>query len=281
MKLSSISVAFFLLLISIGVTANTQQNLADKKTDAKSAAALNFKMKAIDGKEVNLSKYSGKVVVFVNVASKCGFTPQYEDLQDLHKKYGSKGVAIVGVPCNQFRGQEPGTNSEIAEFCKSKYGVEFDLLSKVDVNGDKQCELYKYLTSQDLKPVGKGPIKWNFEKIVVDKSGKPIARFGSRTKPSSKEFVEVLEGALAGTKMSGGASATGHYSHKSEKLGKSYFLFTREVKLKNSDKVRSSYFFAKDKTHPTGKPLAAVPEGKVVSETKNGMLVLKNAPAKK
>ena len=249
------------------------QKETSKTTKAKAPKPLNFKMKSIDGKEVNLSKYVGKVTVFVNVASKCGFTPQYKELQGLHEKYGDQGLAIVGVPCNQFREQEPGTDAEIAKFCKAEYGVEFDLLSKVDVIGDKQCDLYKHLTGQDLKPVGKGPIKWNFEKIVVDPAGKPIARFDSRTKPTSKEFVGVIETALKTV------SSTGHYAHKSKKSGKTYYLYKNEVKLKNSDKTRSSYFFAK-KNNEKGEPLASVPEGKVVSETKTGMLVLKNKTKK-
>ena len=99
-------------------------------------AALNFTMKSIEGKEVPLSKYAGKVVVFVNVASRCGYTSQYEQLQKLHETYADKGVAIVGVPCNQFLRQEPGTDAEILAFCKDKYGVEFDMMSKVDVNGN-------------------------------------------------------------------------------------------------------------------------------------------------
>ena len=260
------------ILFSLLLTASSvAQQVPAKAANAKTPASLNFKMKSIDGKDVDLSKYAGKVVVFVNVASKCGFTPQYKDLQKLHETYKGKGVAIVGVPCNQFGGQEPGTNEEVAKFCQSEYGVEFDMLSKVDVKGSGQCGLYKYLTAQDIKPAGKGPIKWNFEKIVLDKAGKPIARFGSRTKPTSKSFTDVLEVALKGE-----TSATGHYSHKSEKLGKTYYLFKKEIALKNSDKIQTIYFFGKDKDNPKGTPLAEVPQGKVVSETKTGMLVLKN-----
>ncbi len=164
------------------------------KTDTPDA--LNFKMKTIDGKEVDLSKYLGKVVMFVNVASKCGMTPQYEQLQSLHKQLADQGLAIVGVPCNQFGGQEPGTESEIATFCKQNYGVEFDMLAKVDVNGENQAPLFKYLTGAETKPLGKGPVKWNFEKFVIDRDGKLIARFGSRTKPDSDEIMSVVKTAL-------------------------------------------------------------------------------------
>lgn len=273
MKSSLFAAPLLAVFLSHFFVANVfSQKKTDSKAQAKTPAALNFKMKSIDGKEVSLSKYTGKVVVFVNVASKCGFTPQYKELQQLHEKYKGDGLAIVGVPCNQFREQEPGTNSEILEFCKSEYGVEFDLLSKVDVNGKQQCKLYKYLTAQDIEPVGKGPIKWNFEKVVLDTSGTPIARFDSRTKPTSKEFVEIVESAL---------KAAGHYSHTSKKLGRSYYLFKKEVPLKNSDKVQTIYFFAKDKNNAKGTPLAAVPDDRVVSETKTGMLVLKKKTSKK
>jgi len=237
--------------------------------------ALNFTMKSNDGKDVALSKYSGKVVVLVNVASKCGYTPQYEQLQALHEKYADKGLAIVGVPCNQFRGQEPGSDKEILKFCKTKYGVEFDLLAKVDVNGKDQCELYKYLNAKDTKPRGKGPVKWNFEKYVLDKSGKPVGRFASKVKPDSDEFMAVITDALD---LDGSAEP---YSHKSSKSGKTYYLFSKAVPLKNSDKVQTIYYFAKDPKNKKGTPLTEVPEGKMVSETKTGMLVLKNKASKK
>lgn len=255
-------------LLAILVTCFLTHVAVAQKPSAKTPAALDFQTKSLDGKKIKLSKYAGKVVVFVNVASKCGFTNQYEALQKLHDKHGSKGLAIVGVPCNQFGGQEPGSEKEIAEFCKKNYGVKFDMLAKVDVKGKKQLGLYKHLTSLDLKPAGKGDIKWNFEKFVLDRTGTPIARFDSKTKPTSKEFVSVIDDALA-------ADSSGHYSHVSKKLGRTYFLFKKEVPLKNSDKVQTIYYFAKDKNNAKGVPLASVPDDKVVSETKTGMLVLK------
>ena len=237
---------------------------------AKTAPALNFTMQSIGGEEVKLSKYAGKVVVFVNVASKCGFTPQYEQLQSLHEKYADQGLAIVGIPCNQFRGQEPGSDKEILTFCKRNYGVDFDMMSKVDVNGTKQCDLYKYLNSIDVKPRGKGDVKWNFEKYVLDRTGKPIARFASKVKPDSKAFVKVIEAAIGE-----GTSKTAGYSHVSKKSGKTYYLFKKEVPLKNSDKISTIYYFAKDPNNSKGTPLSKVPADRVVSETKTGMLVLK------
>ena len=228
------------------------------------ANALNFKMETLKGDEVDLNKYSGKVVMFVNVASKCGLTPQYEQLQELYDKYQSEGLEIVGVPCNQFGKQEPGSSEEIAEFCEENYGVQFDMLAKVDVNGDEQAALYKHLTSQDLKPAGQGPIKWNFEKFLVDRSGNAIARFSPRTKPNSKTVTAAIEKALKdGANGSGNSAAP--YSHKSSKNGKTYYLFSKEVPLKNSDNVQTIYFFAKAPNNPKGTPVANVPDGKVTS----------------
>ena len=236
-------------------------------------AALNFKMKSIDGEEVNLSKYQGNVVLFVNVASKCGYTKQYKQLQELHDKYAEEGLSIVGIPCNQFGGQEPGTNEEIVEFCESKFGVEFDLMDKVDVKDDTKCELYEHLTGLDLKPKGKSEVRWNFEKFILDRKGQPIARFSTKVSPDSDEFVEVITKALAEQVAT---EAMGPYKHTNSK-GKSYFLYSQDVKLKNSDKTRTSYFFAKSPDRKKGKSLSAVPEGWQVSETKSGMLVLKKS----
>ena len=270
------------LLFSIALVAFVGSSFSSTVVSQETPAALNFTMKSIQGKDVKLSKYAGKVVVLVNVASKCGFTPQYEQLQALHKEYAAKGVAVVGVPCNQFRGQEPGTDKEIAEFCKETYGVEFDMLAKVDVKGDKQCDLYKHLTALDVAPKGKGVVSWNFEKYILDKTGKPVGRFGSRTKPDSPEFMAVINKALGNAEApAAGAGAVMPYSHVSDKSGKTYYLFSKEVPLKNSDKVQTIYYFAKDPNNKKGIPLVAVPEGKMVSETKTGMLVLKNKSAKK
>ena len=260
------------ILPLIAILALILQSLSSISVAQETPAALNFTMKSIEGKDVNLSDYAGKVVVLVNVASKCGHTPQYEHLQKLHTDYAEQGVAVIGVPCNQFKDQEPGTNKEILKFCKDNYGVEFDLLSKVDVNGDKQCDLYKHLNALDVAPKGKGDVKWNFEKYIIDRTGTPVARFDSKVRVDSDDFMAAFKNALGG----------GHYSHVSAKLGRTYYLFEKKVPLKNSDKVQTIYFFAKDANNKKGEPLAAVPEGKMVSETKTGMLVLKNkASAKK
>jgi glutathione peroxidase len=127
---------------------------------------LNFTMKGIDGKDVDLSAYRGKVVLIVNVASKCGYTPQYEALEALHEKYAKDGLVVIGVPANEFGKQEPGTNEEIAKFCKSKYDVQFPMMAKVVVKGEGQAPLYKYLTDKETDPKFAGPIQWNFTKFL-------------------------------------------------------------------------------------------------------------------
>lgn len=170
----------------------------EKKTDVPKSLA--FQMKSLEGENVDLAKYAGKVVVFVNVASKCGYTKQYAGLQKLYETYHDKGLVIVGVPCNQFGMQEAGTSKEIRSFCTSTYQVKFDMMEKVAVNDDKDtkaCDLYKYLTAQDTSPLGKGNVKWNFEKFVLDRKGAVIGRFASSVAPENKEFVALIESALA------------------------------------------------------------------------------------
>jgi glutathione peroxidase len=156
------------------------------------APALNFKMKDIDGKEVDLNKYKGKVVMFVNVASKCGLTPQYKALQALHDKYADKGLVIIGVPANEFLKQEPGTNAEIKEFCTSKYKVTFPMLAKVVVKGKGIAPLYEYLTTKTDKKF-QGDIEWNFAKFVVGREGVVVARFKPTVKPDAKAVTEAIE----------------------------------------------------------------------------------------
>jgi len=186
------------LLAGIVAMAIMSSGFAEE-TNQPAPPALAFSMKNIDGQSVDLSKYEGKVVLFVNVASKCGYTKQYTGLQQLHEKYSSKGLAVIGVPCNQFGGQEPGSNDEIKQFCSSKYSVTFDMLDKVTVNDDakgKACPLYGYLTGVDTKPVGKGNVKWNFEKFLVDRKGNVVGRYGSGVEPMSAELTAAIEKAL-------------------------------------------------------------------------------------
>jgi glutathione peroxidase len=151
-----------------------------------------FTLTSIDGKPAPLSAYKGKVVMLVNVASKCGYTPQYTGLQALYDKYKDRGFVIVGVPANNFGGQEPGTNEEIATFCSRNYNVTFPLTSKVSVKGADMVPLYGYLTENTG-----GDIKWNFTKVLVDKNGKILQRFESKVTPDSPELVSAVEKALA------------------------------------------------------------------------------------
>lgn len=145
------------------------------------------------GEPMPLNDYAGKVMLIVNVASKCGFTPQYAGLEALNKKYAAQGLQILGFPCNQFGGQEPGTQAEIAEFCSMNYGVTFPVLEKVDVKGDYQSSLFKKLVAA----TGGGDVKWNFEKHLVARDGTVIKRFSSRTAPDSPELVGAIEQELA------------------------------------------------------------------------------------
>jgi glutathione peroxidase len=182
------------LVATLVITAVPSSGASAKE---KVGAALDFTMKSLGGKEVDLGEYQGKVVMVVNVASKCGLTPQYEQLQQLHEKYSDKGLAVLGFPCNQFGAQEPGTADEIREFCRVNYGVTFDMFSKIEVNGDGACDLYKYLTSLDTKPKGAGKISWNFEKFIIGRNGEVVARFAPRAKPDDSEVLQVIEGELA------------------------------------------------------------------------------------
>ncbi len=177
------------------------------------ASALRFTMQSLAGEEVDLARYEGKVVMIVNVASKCGFTRQYEQLQALHEKYAERGLAVLGFPCNQFLGQEPGSAEQIAEFCRVNYGVKFDMFAKVDVNGPNASELYKLLTSIDAPPKGAGRIGWNFETFILGRNGFVVARFGSKTKPDAPEVVAVIERELkkdARTAEKESAESSGH-----------------------------------------------------------------------
>ncbi|HMC67401.1 MAG TPA: glutathione peroxidase [Gemmataceae bacterium] len=167
-----------------------------EKVSEKVPAALKFKMKTIDGKEADLSKYQNKVVLFVNVASQCGYTPQYKGLEALHEKYSRKGLVIIGVPANEFGAQEPGTNQEIAEFCSSQYGVKFPMLAKVVVKGEGQCPLYQHLTSKEKNPKFGGEIQWNFTKFLIGRNGEIAARFEPAVKPESKEMTRAIEAEL-------------------------------------------------------------------------------------
>ena len=156
-----------------------------------------FSAKTIDGKTRSLKDYEGKVKLIVNVASECGLTPQYKGLEELHDTYAAKGLAILGFPANEFGAQEPGSDKQISEFCRTQYGVNFDMFSKVKVKGEGIDPLFDYLTSKDSNPKFGGEIKWNFNKFVVGKSGEVLARFEPKVEPTSPEVKTAIEKALA------------------------------------------------------------------------------------
>ncbi len=159
------------------------------------SSIYDFTLPSIDGKPMPLADYKGKVILVVNVASRCGFTPQYTALESIYEKYKDQGFVILGFPANNFGGQEPGTNAEIKTFCSAKYNVTFPLYGKVSVKGDDQTPLYKYLTTS-ANPALTGDIKWNFTKFLVDRKGNVIQRFEPQTTPDSPEVVAAIEKSL-------------------------------------------------------------------------------------
>lgn len=158
-------------------------------------SVLDAKVTNIDGNEVSLAKYRGEVLLIVNVASKCGLTPQYEGLEALHREYKDRGLRILAFPANNFMKQEPGTNEEIKSFCRTKYDVTFDLFAKVSVKGEDQCPLYRYLTTHPDKSIA-GEVEWNFQKYLVGRDGSVLAKVSPRTKPDDKDLRAKIEAAL-------------------------------------------------------------------------------------
>jgi glutathione peroxidase len=165
--------------------------------DSNGAAPLDVEIGALQGGSAGLSQYAGKAVLIVNVASKCGLTPQYTGLERLHERYADQGFTVLGVPCNQFMGQEPGSAEEIAEFCSATYGVTFPLTEKAEVNGDARHALYDRLVGFADAEGHTGDIRWNFEKFLIGRDGKVVARFSPKTEPEAAEVVAAVEGALA------------------------------------------------------------------------------------
>jgi glutathione peroxidase len=162
---------------------------------ARAGSIYDVAVKDIDGKDTSLSAYKGKVLLVVNVASRCGFTPQYTALEAVFEKYKDKGCAVLGFPCNQFGGQEPGTDAEIKQFCSSKYSVTFPMFDKIEVNGANRHPLYAVLAGKDSPFPGN--IRWNFTKFLIGRDGKIIKRFDSATKPDAPEVIAAIEAALA------------------------------------------------------------------------------------
>ena len=176
-------VAFLALLALAGITLQAEEKFVSE--------VLNHTVKNIEGKDVNLADYQGKVVLVVNVASKCGLTPQYKGLEAVYEKYKDKGFVVLGFPCNQFGGQEPGSEADIQQFCSTKYNVTFPMFAKIEVNGKGTSQLY-----QALKAKFPGDIKWNFEKFLINKKGEVVKRFAPTVKPDAKEVTAAIEAEL-------------------------------------------------------------------------------------
>ncbi len=157
------------------------------------ASIHEFTMNSLEGKPVKLEDYKGNVVLIVNVASRCGFTPQYEGLEKLYKQYSSKGFVVLGFPANNFMGQEPGTDADIKQFCSTKYNVTFPMFSKISVKGDDMHPLYQFLTT---KSTPAGDVRWNFGKFLIGKDGKIIARYDSKVAPEAAELTSAIDAAL-------------------------------------------------------------------------------------
>jgi len=180
----------FVILALLGTTL-----MATEKT------IYDFTLNSIDGQPTPFSNFKGKIVLLVNVASRCGYTPQYAALESIYEKFKSRGFVIVGIPANNFGGQEPGSNEEIKTFCTAKYHVTFPMMAKVSVKGSDITPLYQFLTDKTLHPDTGGEIGWNFTKFLVGADGKVLARFDSKVEPDSAEVTSAIEKALAGSKQ--------------------------------------------------------------------------------
>jgi glutathione peroxidase len=196
----------FLIGAAIGIAVSTMALFFVKAKDANAGShsvgketarsVYDFTLKNSKGKDVKLEEFRGQVVMLVNVASKCGYTPQYEGLQKIYERYKDQGFTILGFPANNFGAQEPGTNEEIQEFCRINYGVTFPVFSKISVKGDDKHPLYKYLTEKESNPNFAGEIKWNFNKFLVGRDGRILARFDSADKPEDAKVTQAIEQAL-------------------------------------------------------------------------------------
>jgi len=191
------ALACLLAAAALGTAVFYTHHVEEPSSAAAAKSVLDFQVRDIDGNEVKLKKYKGKVLLVVNVASKCGYTTQYEGLQETYNKYKDKGFSTLAFPANNFGGQEPGTAAEIKEFCESKYKVTFPLFAKISVKGADQDPLYQFLTSKETNPEFAGDITWNFNKFLVDRKGKVVARFTSKDKPEGEAITAAIEKYLA------------------------------------------------------------------------------------
>lgn len=178
-------------------TEKTKDSCETCTCKTETPAVLNYTVKNIEGKDINLADYQGKVILMVNVASKCGYTKQYTGLEALYKKYKDQDFVILGFPANNFGSQEPGSDEQIAEFCESKFGVTFPMFSKISVKGDDKAPLYQFLTDEKTNPGHAGEVKWNFEKFLIGKDGKVVGHYASKVAPESEELVGAIEKQIA------------------------------------------------------------------------------------
>lgn len=199
MILKVVAVILLLAIVSIAGAAYRYGFIFNSSPTAAppEKSVYEFTLKDIDGNEVKLDTYKGKIVMIVNVASKCGYTPQYEGLEAIYKKYKDQGFVILGFPANNFLGQEPGTEKEIKEFCSTKYGVTFPMFSKISVTGKDQHPLFTFLTSKESNPNFGGDISWNFNKFLVDRGANIVARFATSDKPESELVTSAIERYIA------------------------------------------------------------------------------------
>lgn len=191
-----ISAAMLMLAVAGCAEKSTSKDHATV-AEAPATSIYDFTVKDIDGREVDLGEYQGEVLLIVNVASKCGFTPQYAGLQKLYETYKDRGLVVLGFPANDFLWQEPGTNEEIKSFCSTKYNVTFPMFAKISVKGSDQHPLYAFLTDTKANPYVDGAISWNFNKFLVARDGQVMRQFGSRATPQGDELIQAVEAALA------------------------------------------------------------------------------------
>lgn len=197
MRMLFTALAALFLVGAVGAQSSCAQDESDSAKDEKSI--YDFKVKTITGEEVSLEDYKGKTILIVNVASKCGYTRQYSEMQAAYEKYKDRDFVVLGFPCNQFGGQEPGTEAEIMQFCKDNYGVSFPMFAKLDVKGAEADPLFKYLSGLETTPKAAGDISWNFEKFLINAEGEVVGRYKSAVSPTGKEMQEQLESLLPKT----------------------------------------------------------------------------------
>ncbi len=188
---------FFIMIFGFLLAQCQKSSVSDKNNTTKNMKSIyDFEMISIDGQKVSLSEYKGKVMLIVNVASKCGLTPQYVDLQEFYEEYKDKGVVVLGFPANNFGAQEPGTNSEIKEFCTKNYGVTFPMFAKISVKGEDIHPLYQFLTQKSQNGIIDAPVQWNFQKFLIDRQGKIVQSFEPTTSVKDNKFKTVLNSVL-------------------------------------------------------------------------------------